>query len=188
MDPRGAANMEHELETATLGGGCFWCLEAVYQQVNGVRAVESGYTGGHVSHPTYQQVSEGDTGHAEVVRVTFDPAVINFREIIEIFFAIHDPTTLNQQGNDVGPQYRSVIFTHSEAQRAVAEYVMRELVANKTFDAPIVTQIEPEQPYWRAEASHQNYFQDHPSQGYCAFIISPKLAKFRERFAGKLRR
>lgn len=180
--------MAQDLETATLGGGCFWCLEAVYQQVNGVRAVESGYTGGHVSHPTYQQVCEGDTGHAEVVRVTFDPAVITFREILEIFFAIHDPTTLNRQGNDVGAQYRSVIFTHSEAQRATAEYVMRELVAGKTFDAPIVTQIEPEQPYWRAEVSHQNYYQDHPSQGYCAFVISPKLAKFREKFAAKLHR
>jgi len=180
--------MEHGFETATLGGGCFWCLEAVYQQVKGVRAVESGYTGGHVSHPTYEQVCEGNTGHAEVVRVTFDPAVITYREIVEIFFGIHDPTTLNRQGNDVGTQYRSAIFTHSEAQRATAEYVMRELAAARVYDDPLVTQVEPEQPYWRAEAGHQNYFQDHPSQGYCAFVISPKVAKFRQKFADKLRR
>ncbi|MFS8930288.1 peptide-methionine (S)-S-oxide reductase MsrA [Cupriavidus taiwanensis] len=180
--------MEHGLETATLGGGCFWCLEAVYQQVEGVVAVESGYTGGHVDHPTYQQVCAGDTGHVEVVRVSFDPSVISYREILEIFFAIHDPTTPDRQGNDVGPQYRSAIFTHSEAQRATAEYVMREMVAAKAFDAPIVTQVEPEQPYWRAEAGHQNYYQDHPSQGYCAFVISPKLAKFRKQFGAKVRK
>ncbi len=178
--------MEHGLETATLGGGCFWCLEAVFQQVDGVVAVESGYTGGHVDHPTYQQVCDGDTGHVEVVRVTFNPSVINFRQILEVFFAIHDPTTQDRQGNDVGTQYRSAIFTHSEAQRATAEYVMRELATAKVFDAPIVTQVEPEQPYWRAEASHQNYYQDNPSQGYCALVISPKLAKFRKQFGGKL--
>jgi len=180
--------MENGLETATLGGGCFWCLEAVYQQVSGVKAVESGYSGGHVRNPSYEQVCVGDTGHAEVVRVTFDPSVITYREILEIFFAIHDPTTLNRQGHDVGPQYRSVIFTHSEAQRATAEYVMQELTAAKVFDEPLVTQVEPEQPYWRAEDGHQNYFQDHPAQGYCAVVISPKLAKFRERFAERLRR
>lgn len=178
---------QQQLEIATLGGGCFWCLEAVYQQVEGVRAVESGYTGGHVSHPSYRQVCEGDTGHAEVVRVSFDPSVITYREIVEIFFAIHDPTTLNRQGNDVGTQYRSVIFTHSEAQRATAEYVMHELVANKVYDEPLVTQIEPEQPYWRAEDSHQNYYQDHPGQGYCALVISPKVEKFRKQFAHRLR-
>ncbi|WP_432257833.1 peptide-methionine (S)-S-oxide reductase MsrA [Cupriavidus sp. TMH.W2] len=180
--------MEHGLETATLGGGCFWCLEAVYQQVEGVVAVESGYAGGHVNHPTYQQVCEGTTGHAEVVRVSFNPSVINYREILEIFFAIHDPTTPDRQGNDVGTQYRSAIFTHSEAQRATAEYVMRELAAANVFDAPIVTQVEPEQPYWRAEVSHQNYYQDNPSQGYCAFVISPKLAKFRKQFGAKLKK
>ncbi|SDO69354.1 peptide-methionine (S)-S-oxide reductase [Ralstonia sp. 25mfcol4.1] len=180
--------MDHELEIATLGGGCFWCLEAVFQQVDGVRAVESGYTGGHIHNPTYRQVCEGDTGHAEVVRVTFDPATITFREILEIFFSIHDPTQLNRQGNDVGPQYRSIIFTHSEAQRAVAEYVIGELVANKVFDAPIVTQLEPEQPYWRAEMSHQNYYQEHPAQGYCAFVITPKLAQFRRDYSHRMRR
>ncbi|MGO4153926.1 peptide-methionine (S)-S-oxide reductase MsrA [Cupriavidus sp. YAF13] len=180
--------MDNEHEIATLGGGCFWCLEAVYQQVKGVRAVESGYTGGHVSHPTYEQVCGGDTGHAEVVRVTFDPTVIKFREILEIFFAIHDPTTLNRQGNDVGTQYRSVIFTNTEPQRAVAEYVMREVAEHKLYDAPLVTQIEPTQPYWRAEEGHQNYFQNHPNQGYCSFVISPKLAKFRQKFAHHLNR
>lgn len=180
--------MQHGQEIATLGGGCFWCTEAVYQQVDGVTAVESGYTGGAQAHPTYEDVCGGDTGHAEVVRVTFDPAVISYREILEIFFATHDPTTLNRQGNDVGTQYRSAIFTHSEAQRATAEYVIGELAAQKLYDAPIVTQIEPEQPYWRAEAMHQNYYRDHPSQGYCAVVISPKLAKFRQKFADRLRR
>jgi len=180
--------MEQGLEIATLGGGCFWCLEAVFQQVDGVRAVESGYTGGHVSRPSYTDVCEGETGHAEVVRVSFDPAVVNYREILEIFFSIHDPTQLNRQGNDIGTQYRSIIFTHSEAQRAVAEYVIRELEAGHAFDARIVTQIEPEQPYWRAEASHQNYYQEHPAQGYCAFVISPKLVKFRRDFSHRVRR
>ncbi len=176
------------LEIAVLGAGCFWCLEAVYQQVAGVRAVESGYTGGHVSQPTYHEVCAGDTGHAEVVRVTFDPSAINYREILEIFFSIHDPTQLNRQGNDVGTQYRSSIFTHSEAQRAVAEYVIGKLVAEHVYDAPIVTQVEPEQPYWPAEASHQNYYQEHPAQGYCAFVISPKLTKFRRDFSHRMRR
>ncbi|MDF3838529.1 peptide-methionine (S)-S-oxide reductase MsrA [Cupriavidus basilensis] len=180
--------MDNEREIATLGGGCFWCLEAVYQQVRGVRAVESGYTGGHVNHPTYEQVCGGDTGHAEVVRVSFDPSVITFREILEIFFGIHDPTTLDRQGNDVGTQYRSAIFTHSEAQRATAEYVMREVAAQQLYDAPLVTQVEPAQPYWRAEESHQNYFQSHPNQGYCSYVISPKLAKFRQKFAHLLNR
>lgn len=185
---KGASHMDHGLEIATLGGGCFWCLEAVFQRVDGVRAVESGYTGGQLSHPTYREVCEGNTGHAEVVRVTFDPSVVNFREILEIFFWLHDPTQLNRQGNDVGTQYRSVIFTHSEAQRAVAEYVMGELEAGKVFEAPIVTQVEPEQPYWRAEASHQNYYQEHPAQSYCAFVISPKLENFRRDYAHRMRR
>lgn len=179
--------MEHGREITTLGGGCFWCTEAVFQQVDGVLEVESGYTGGQTSYPKYESVAAGETGHAEVVRLTFDPAVINYREILEIFFATHDPTTLDQQGNDVGHQYRSVIFTHSEAQRAVAEYVVRELTAHQVFPAPIVTQIEPEQPYYRAEQIHQNYFANHPDQSYCSFVISPKLKKFREKFAKKLR-
>lgn len=179
--------MEDRTEIATLGGGCFWCLEAVYQQVEGVTAVESGYTGGHVDDPSYEQVCSGDTGHAEVVRVSFDPSVISYREILEIFFAIHDPTTLNRQGNDVGTQYRSVIYTHSDAQRATAEQVMADIAARQLYDAPLVTQLEPAQRYWRAEAYHQNYFRNHPEQGYCAFVISPKVATFRQRFAHRLR-
>ncbi len=173
-------------EVATLGGGCFWCTEAVFQQVQGVKAVESGYTGGQVDDPTYEQVCSGETGHAEVVRVTFDPAVISYREILEIFFATHDPTTLNRQGNDVGTQYRSAIFPHSAAQRETAEALMRELTEQGLYDAPLVTRIEPEQPYWPAEAYHQNYYRQHPNQGYCAFVISPELAKFRETFAHRL--
>lgn len=179
--------MEDRTEIATLGGGCFWCLEAVYQQVEGVTAVESGYTGGHVDDPSYEQVCSGNTGHAEVVRVSFDPSVISYREILEIFFAIHDPTTLNRQGNDVGTQYRSVIYTHSDAQRATAEEVMADIAARQLYDGPLVTQIEPAQRYWRAEAYHQNYFRNHPEQGYCAFVISPKVAKFRKGFAHRLR-
>ncbi|NSX06484.1 peptide-methionine (S)-S-oxide reductase MsrA [Cupriavidus gilardii] len=179
--------MEDRTEIATLGGGCFWCLEAVYQQVEGVTAVESGYTGGHVDDPSYEQVCSGDTGHAEVVRVSFDPAVISYREILEIFFAIHDPTTLNRQGNDVGTQYRSVIYTHSDAQRATAQQVMADIAARQLYDGPLVTQVEPAQRYWRAEAYHQNYFRNHPEQGYCAFVISPKVAKFRKSFAHRLR-
>jgi peptide-methionine (S)-S-oxide reductase len=172
--------MEHEI--ATLGGGCFWCLEAVYQEVNGVLAVESGYTGGHVDNPTYRQVCEGDTGHVEVVRVTFDPAVISYHDILGIFFAIHDPTTVDRQGNDTGPQYRSAIFVHSPAQRATAEAMIDSLTRERVFDLPIVTAIEAEQPYWRAEAAHQNYYRTHPYQGYCAMVIAPKLAKFRQLF------
>lgn len=179
--------MEDRTEIATLGGGCFWCLEAVYQQVEGVTAVESGYTGGHVDDPSYEQVCSGDTGHAEVVRVSFDPSVISYREILEIFFAIHDPTTLNCQGNDVGTQYRSVIYTHSDAQRATAQQVMADIAARQLYDGPLVTQVEPAQRYWRAEAYHQNYFRNHPEQGYCAFVISPKVAKFRKSFAHRLR-
>ncbi|MCG5260247.1 peptide-methionine (S)-S-oxide reductase [Cupriavidus gilardii] len=179
--------MEDRTEIATLGGGCFWCLEAVYQQVEGVTAVESGYTGGHVDDPSYEQVCSGDTGHAEVVRVSFDPSAISYREILEIFFAIHDPTTPNRQGNDVGTQYRSVIYTHSDAQRATAEQVMADIAARQLHDGPLVTQVEPAQRYWRAEAYHQNYFRNHPEQGYCAFVISPKVAKFRKSFAHRLR-
>ncbi len=179
--------MEDRTEIATLGGGCFWCLEAVYQQVEGVTAVESGYTGGHVDDPSYEQVCSGDTGHAEVVRVSFDPSVISYREILEIFFAIHDPTTLNRQGNDVGTQYRSVIYTHSDAQRDTAQQVKADIAAQELYDGPLVTQIEPAQRYWRAEAYHQNYYRNHPEQGYCAFVISPKVAKFRKSFAHRLR-
>lgn len=171
-------------ETATLGGGCFWCLEAVYQELKGVQHVESGYTGGHVAHPTYEQVCDGTTGHAEVVRVEFDPAVVSYREILEIFFTIHDPTTPNRQGNDVGTQYRSAIFYHSPEQEETARQVIA-CMAN-VWDAPIVTELNPVQAYYKAEDYHQNYFRQHPLQGYCAFVVAPKLAKFRSVFADKV--
>jgi peptide-methionine (S)-S-oxide reductase len=170
-------------ETATLGGGCFWCLEAVYQELKGVIAVESGYTGGHVADPTYEQVCEGTTGHAEVVRATFDPAVVSYREILEIFFTIHDPTTLNRQGNDVGTQYRSVIYYHSPEQLDTAKHVIAEMA--NVWDAPIVTEVSPAQTYYKAEQYHQNYFRQHPLQGYCAFVVAPKVVKFRKIFAEK---
>jgi peptide-methionine (S)-S-oxide reductase len=175
-------------EVATLGGGCFWCLEAVYLGVDGVNAVESGYAGGQTLQPTYEQVCDGETGHAEVVKVDFDPAKISYREIIDIFFAIHDPTQLNRQGNDVGTQYRSVIFTHSEAQREIALQAIREIGEQQIYDGQIVTQVLPlDGNYWLAEAYHQNYFAHHPNQGYCSFVVAPKVAKFRQKFAHRVR-
>jgi peptide-methionine (S)-S-oxide reductase len=170
-------------ETATLGGGCFWCLEAVYQELKGVLQVESGYTGGHVPNPSYEQVCDGSTGHVEVVRLTFDPDVVSYREILEVFFTIHDPTTLNRQGNDVGTQYRSAIYTHSPQQHDTAKHVIAEMA--NVWDAPIVTELNPETTYYKAEDYHQNYFQQHPLQGYCAFVVAPKVAKFRKIFAEK---
>ena len=172
-------------ETITLGGGCFWCTEAVFEQVRGILAVESGYCNGHVLHPTYEQVCDGDTGHAEVVRLTFDPAVISLRAVLEIFMATHDPTTLNRQGNDVGTQYRSGIYWHDEAQRTVAQAVLDE--ANAALGGRVVTELAPVANYSRAEAYHQHYYAQHPNQGYCAYIIAPKLAKFRKTFAQHLR-
>lgn len=172
-------------ETITLGGGCFWCLEAVYEQVDGVLAVESGYSNGHVEQPTYEQVCGGRTGHAEVVRVTFDAERITLREILEIFFAIHDPTTRDRQGNDVGPQYRSGIYVHDAAQEAVAREVLAE--ANAAHGGRVVTELEPVRNYWRAEDYHQHYYARHPGQGYCAFVIAPKLEKFRRTFAARVR-
>jgi peptide-methionine (S)-S-oxide reductase len=175
-------------ETATLGGGCFWCLEAVYVDVEGVRRVESGYAGGTVQRPSYEQVCDGNTGHAEVVRVEFDPTRISFREVLQILFSIHDPTQLNRQGNDVGTQYRSVIFTESDDQRDVALEVIRNLEHEAVYDAPIVTEVTPlGGNYWPAEAYHQNYFAQHPEQGYCAFVVAPKVAKFRAKFAAWMR-
>jgi peptide-methionine (S)-S-oxide reductase len=175
-------------ETATLGGGCFWCLEAVYLDVDGVRSVESGYAGGAVERPTYEQVCDGETGHAEVVKVEFDPRKISYHEILQIFFSIHDPTQLNRQGNDVGTQYRSVIFTHSKVQRDIALEMIRELTREQIFDGPIVTEVQPlEDNYWPAEAYHQNYFAQHPEQGYCTFVVAPKVAKFRAKFASWMR-
>jgi peptide-methionine (S)-S-oxide reductase len=168
---------------ATLGGGCFWCLEAVFEELKGIEKVESGYTGGFVTNPTYEEVCTGTTGHAEVVRLTFDPAVISYREILEVFFSIHDPTTPNQQGNDVGTQYRSAIFYHSAEQKAVAEEVVAELTEAKVWSAPIVTEVGHAGPFYRAEAYHQHYFGNHPTQPYCQAVVAPKLKKFRDKFA-----
>ncbi len=176
------------LETATLGGGCFWCTEAVFLDVEGVESVESGYSNGHVLKPSYEQVCSGETGHAEVIRVRFDPSRISFREILEIFFVVHDPTTPNRQGNDVGTQYRSGIYTHSDEQGRIAREVIAELEASGGVRGKIVTEVRPEANYWAAEAYHQNYFAQHPGQGYCAFVVAPKVEKFRKTFAAKRRR
>ena len=171
---------------ATLGGGCFWCLEAVYEELEGVVDVESGYSGGAVVNPSYRAVCDGNTGHAEVVRIEFDPAKISYREILEVFFVIHDPTTLNRQGSDVGTQYRSVIFTHSDEQQTVAESVIAE--AQTALKSKIVTQVVPAEPYYRAETYHQEYFRHNPAQGYCMFVVAPKVEKFRKTFAAKRRK
>lgn len=172
-------------DVAILGGGCFWCIEAVFLEARGVTRVESGYMGGHADHPTYEAVCNGTTGHAEVVRLEFDPSVISYHDILEIFFTIHDPTTLNRQGNDVGTQYRSVIFTTSPEQDAVARTVMAEMAM--VWDAPLVTQVLPQETWYKAEDYHQNYFAQHPLQGYCAFVVAPKVSKFRATFAERLR-
>jgi peptide-methionine (S)-S-oxide reductase len=175
-------------EIATLAGGCFWCLEAVYQEMEGVLSVASGYMGGHVDNPSYQDVCMGTTGHAEVVQLTFDPEVTSYREILEVFFAIHDPTTLNRQGNDAGTQYRSAIFYHDESQRATAEDLIRELNAERIWDSPIVTEVQPAVRFYKAEEYHQEYFLNNPRQPYCAYVVAPKVKKFHEKFAAKLRR
>jgi peptide-methionine (S)-S-oxide reductase len=174
-------------ETATLGGGCFWCLEAVFEQLRGVERVESGYAGGTVPNPTYQQVCNGNTGHAEVVQVTFDPAVVSFREILDVFFGTHDPTTLNRQGADVGTQYRSVIFYHTPQQKEAAERRIVELNAAGIWDAPIVTQVVPLPAFHKAEDYHQEYFRQNAGQPYCQAVVAPKVAKFRKQFVDKLK-
>ncbi|HYQ98881.1 MAG TPA: peptide-methionine (S)-S-oxide reductase MsrA [Casimicrobiaceae bacterium] len=174
-------------ETAVLGGGCFWCLEAVFDGLAGVVSVESGYAGGSVANPGYEAVCSGRTGHAEVVRVTFDPAKLSFRDLLTVFFTIHDPTTLNRQGNDVGTQYRSVIFCQDEAQRATAEALVAELGAAKLWRNPIVTEIAGAAPFYEAEAHHQEYFDRNPAQPYCQLVVEPKVAKFRKQFAGRLK-
>jgi len=174
------------LETATLAGGCFWCLEAVYDQVKGVKDVVSGYTGGHVANPTYERVCSGKTGHAEAVQITFDPEQISYRELLEIFFSIHDPTTLNRQGADVGTQYRSAIFYHSEEQRQIAQQLVRELTEQKVFRDPIVTEIVPATIFYPAEDYHQEYFVRNPYQPYCQFVVAPKVAKFQKLFAHRV--
>ena len=177
--------MNGQAEVAVLGGGCFWCLAAVYGEVRGVTGVESGYTGGSVPDPTYEQICTGATGHAEVVRLEFDPAVISYHDLLEIFFTLHNPTTVNRQGNDVGTQYRSVIYYQSAEQEKVARKVLAEMAG--VWDAPIVTELASAQPYYRAEDYHQNYFEQHPLQGYCAFVVAPKMEKFRAMYAGRLK-
>jgi peptide-methionine (S)-S-oxide reductase len=174
-------------EQATLGGGCFWCLEAVFEQLRGVQKVESGYSGGSVANPSYDRVCSGRTGHAEGVQVTFDPGEITYSDVLDIFFATHDPTTLNRQGADVGTQYRSVIFYHTPAQKEAAEKKIAELNAAKIWDAPIVTELAPLKVFYRGENYHQKYFQDNPGQPYCQVVISPKVVKFRKQFAERLK-
>lgn len=175
------------MEKATFGGGCFWCLEAVFEQVKGVRSVVSGYAGGTTKAPSYEAVCSGTTGHAEVVQLVFDPAVISYQALVELFFAIHDPTTSNRQGNDVGTQYRSVIFTHTAGQMETAQQVMGWLKEQNAFGAPIVTQLLSVPEFYPAEDYHQGYFRRHPGQGYCAFVVAPKVAKFRQHFRQLLR-
>jgi peptide-methionine (S)-S-oxide reductase len=174
------------VSAATLAGGCFWCLEAVYQELEGIKSVVSGYTGGTVPNPTYQAVCSERTGHAEAVQLTYDPGTISYREILDVFFAIHDPTTLNRQGNDIGTQYRSAIFYHDEDQRATAENAIAEMNAAQIWHSPVVTHVEPLREFYPAEDYHQNYFRNNPYQAYCQAVINPKLAKFRANFHGKL--
>ncbi|MCD4684358.1 MAG: peptide-methionine (S)-S-oxide reductase MsrA [Anaerolineae bacterium] len=172
---------------ATLGGGCFWCLEAVYEQLKGVAAVASGYTGGHVDQPTYKAVCAGTTGHAEVVQITFDPAVISFKDLLNVFFTIHDPTTRNRQGADVGTQYRSAIYTHSVAQRTIAEETIKAITEATLWPDPIVTEVAALDTFYPAEDYHQSYYQNNTFQGYCQFVIAPKVAKFRKQFFDQLK-
>lgn len=174
-------------EIATLGGGCFWCLEAVFDDLKGVEDVVSGYAGGSVANPTYRQVCGGNTGHAEVVRVTFDPSVVSFKQILEVFFTIHDPTTLNRQGNDVGTQYRSVIFYHSPEQQAIAQRTITEVEQLKIWDGPIVTQLAPVPAFYPAEDYHQEYFRNNGEQPYCQIVIAPKVAKFRRKYLAQIK-
>lgn len=175
------------MEQATLGGGCFWCLEAVFEQLRGIERVVSGYAGGTVPSPSYESVCTGATGHAEVVEIRFDPAVISYRQLLEVFFATHDPTTPNRQGADAGTQYRSVIFTHSEQQKAAAESLVEELTADGHFDTPIITEIAEAPQFYPAEAYHQGYFKNNPGQGYCAYVVAPKAARLRQMFAELLK-
>jgi peptide-methionine (S)-S-oxide reductase len=176
------------METITLGGGCFWCLEAVYVEMEGVVSVESGYMGGHVADPDYRSVCTGSTGHIEVVQVTFDPAVTSTREILEVFFAIHDPTSMDRQGNDAGTQYRSAVFYHTQEQCETAQALIDELEREKIWSRPIVTEVRPAVKFYPAEDYHQNYFANNPQQPYCAFVVSPKVRKFREKFAARMRK
>ena len=169
-------------EQATLGGGCFWCLEAVYDELKGVENVENGYAGGRRPSPTYEQVCTGTTGHAEVVRITYDPDVVSYRQLLEVFFSTHDPTQLNRQGNDIGTQYRSAIFYETDDQRRIAQDIMSEIEREEVFDKPITTQLEPLSHFWPAEDYHRDYYARNPGQGYCQAVIAPKLSKFRKNF------
>ena len=179
---------DKNLETATLGAGCFWCVEAVFDDLKGVEDVVSGYSNGQTLNPTYQQVCNGDTGHAEVIQIKFDPEVISYRDILKVFFAVHDPTTLNRQGGDVGTQYRSAIFFHSPDQEKIAHEVIAELTAENIWDAPIVTEVTPISNYFPAENYHQEYFANNPNQPYCLAVVAPKVAKFRQKFLDKLKK
>jgi peptide-methionine (S)-S-oxide reductase len=176
------------LETATLGGGCFWCLEAIFEEVAGVNKVVSGFAGGHTDRPSYREVCGGDTGHAEVIQITYDPAVVSYDELLAIFFSMHDPTTVDRQGADVGSQYRSLILTHDDGQRAAAQALIARLTAEKVFDRPIVTSVEPLDRFFPAEEYHQDYYQRNQSQGYCQAVIAPKMVKFRAEHAEQLKR
>jgi peptide-methionine (S)-S-oxide reductase len=178
---------EKRTEQATLGGGCFWCLEAVYKELRGVGRVVSGYAGGRTPDPTYEQVCSGATGHAEVVQITYDPARVSFRELLEVFFTIHDPTTLNRQGADVGTQYRSAVFYHTPEQKEEAERVIRELSAERVWPSPVVTEVVPLEVFYPAEDYHQDYFERNPYQGYCRMVVAPKVSKFRRQFLEKLK-
>lgn len=177
-----------ELETATLGAGCFWCVEAVFDDLRGVQDVVSGYSGGHKDNPTYQEVCTMDTGHAEVVQIRFDPAELTYADLLRVFFTVHDPTTLNRQGNDIGTSYRSAIYFHSPEQKETAEQVMKEISDAKIYDAPIVTEITAFDKFWPAEDYHQEYFLNNPNQPYCAAVVAPKVAKFRKMYADRLKR
>ena len=180
--------MTEQTSVATLAGGCFWCLEAVYDDLQGVLDVVSGYAGGQVSHPSYEAVCTGTTGHAEVVQITFDPAQISYRELLEVFFTIHDPTTLNRQGADVGTQYRSAIFYHSPEQQTIAQQVIADLTAAALWPDPVVTEVTPLDAYYPAEDYHQEYFRRNPYQGYCRAVVAPKVAKFRQKYLAKLKK
>lgn len=180
--------MKSNLETATLAGGCFWCLEAVFDELKGVESVESGYSGGHVEQPSYREVCTGMTGHAEVVQVHFDPAVLSYRDLLSVFFAIHDPTTPNRQGADVGTQYRSAVFFHSEDQQLTAQALIRDLNQQRIWDAPLVTEVAAFDKFYPAEDYHQEYFARNPLQPYCMSVVAPKVSKFRKHFIDKLKK
>ena len=177
----------NNVETATLAAGCFWCVEAVFDDLKGVEDVVSGYAGGHTENPTYRQVCNGDTGHAEVAQIRFDPSVISFKDILRVFFSVHDPTTLNRQGNDIGTQYRSAIFYHNDEQKRDAEEVIKEITDEGVYDDPIVTEVVPLEKFWPAEDYHQEYFANNPNQPYCQAVVSPKVRKFRQKFADRLK-